>query len=202
MGTGVDAKRVRRQGRVLTAVIAAQVLAFYLIYRTSKYSASARTSKSSTYSDGALSSQGFTSSDISRIQAQQARVRSSASEFQIDQDLINAVIWVESRFRPRAQSGAGAMGLMQLMPGTEEWLASQLNATRQDPFDPAYNIRLGTFYLRRLFSRYGDMDKVLAAYNWGPGNLDSGKPWPSSVSSYVSSVKAADRRFSAARSSA
>ena len=78
--------------------------------------------------------------------------------------LVEAVVAVESGFRPGAVSRKGAMGLMQLMPGT----AADLGVA--DPFDPDANLDGGSRYLRRLLAEHGgDLRKALAAYNAGPG---------------------------------
>jgi soluble lytic murein transglycosylase-like protein len=81
----------------------------------------------------------------------------------IDIELLTAVIRQESGFDPRAVSGAGARGLMQLMPQT----AKRYGATRVH--DPGENIAAGSAYLRDLLDRFGRIDLALAAYNAGEG---------------------------------
>jgi soluble lytic murein transglycosylase-like protein len=76
------------------------------------------------------------------------------------------------------------MGLMQLMPET----AGSLGVT--DAFDPEQNVMAGARFFRSLLDRYGDVDTALAAYNWGPGNLERGKgSLPQETREYVARVK-------------
>jgi len=91
-------------------------------------------------------------------------IRTNGDRFGIDPYLVFLVIEKESRFRTRALSPKGAMGLMQLMPGT----ARRLGVRK--PFDAAENIRAGTQYMRELMNRFGGkVDLVLASYNAGEG---------------------------------
>jgi hypothetical protein len=79
--------------------------------------------------------------------------------------LTRAVIMTESTGDHAKISPVGAIGLMQIMPGT----ASHL---RINPYDPEENVRGGSQYLRQMKDKYKDTDLALAAYNWGPGNMD------------------------------
>jgi soluble lytic murein transglycosylase-like protein len=89
----------------------------------------------------------FSESERERIGAVQGIVAHAAAERGIDQDLINAVIWVESRFDPAAKSPAGARGLMQLMPATAAYLAKQMGEHNPRAYDPEFNVRAGSLYL-------------------------------------------------------
>lgn len=93
-------------------------------------------------------------------------IRAAAEEASLDPALVAAVAAVESGFNPRAVSPAGAVGVMQLMPGT----AAELGVS--DPFDPAQNVRAGARYLRNLLDRFGKLELALAAYNAGPGAVE------------------------------
>lgn len=119
-------------------------------------------------------------------------VREAAQRFGIPDAWIYAVIRIESAGRVRAVSSAGAMGLMQLMPGT--WARQRTRLMLgSDPFDPRDNILAGTAYLREMYDRYGPAG-FLAAYNAGPGRYeewrDRGRPLPLETRRYVALIAA------------
>src|SRR5687767_11180496 len=91
-------------------------------------------------------------------------IREAATLYQIPEELVRAVIKVESDYDPRAVSTAGAQGLMQLMPQTA------LRMQIRDSFDPRFNILAGTRYLRVLANLFnGDLELTVAGYNAGEG---------------------------------
>ena len=98
-----------------------------------------------------------------------------AARYGVPESLVFAVIRTESDFESGAVSGAGAVGLMQLMPNTFKWLTDEILFEHLESgmlYDPETNIRYGTYYLSRLYDRYGDWDVTFAAYNGGSGNVD------------------------------
>jgi soluble lytic murein transglycosylase len=102
-------------------------------------------------------------------------IRKQAHEKQLDPSLIAAVIYAESKFND-STSSAGALGLMQLLPSTADFIAERSGGTRFTTADlstPEINIAYGSWYLRYLLDRYnGDEVLALAAYNGGMGNVD------------------------------
>ena len=96
-----------------------------------------------------------------------------ATIYSVPEELVYAVIKVESNFDPETVSSAGAMGLMQMLPSTYEWLTGKLgdSYSEQMLFDPETNIKYGTYYLQYLYSRFGTWEKAIIAYNWGEGNF-------------------------------
>ena len=102
-------------------------------------------------------------------------VEQYAERHELDPLLVAAVIREESGFDPRARSGVGARGLMQLMPRTAKWAAPKAGVRGfgvEDLEDPETNIRLGCWYLAYLSRQYeGELRLMLAAYNGGEGNV-------------------------------
>ena len=89
-------------------------------------------------------------------------VEEIADKFNINANLVKAIIVAESNSNPAAISRKGAQGLMQLMPQT----AKKLNVSK--PFDPRDNVLGGVKYIKGLMASYGDLRLALAAYNAGP----------------------------------
>src|SRR6202046_4940205 len=123
----------------------------------------------------------FAASDLSEAQAGKSAnetlggsdgkldriVRDAAARHNMDPALVKAVISTESGWNTQAVSRKGAVGLMQLVPGTAQRFGVG------NPFDPAQNVEGGTSYLKSLLDRYdNDLPKTLAAYNAGEGAVD------------------------------
>lgn len=102
-------------------------------------------------------------------------VAKAAAEFSLPESQVYAIILCESSFRPRVVSSAGAVGLMQILPDTGEWIAQKLgdaDFTPESLYDPAVNIRYGCYYLRFLTDLFGaDVATVAAAYHAGQGSV-------------------------------
>lgn len=119
-----------------------------------------------------------------------SHVAEAAQRFGIPERWIYAVMRTESASRVGAVSSAGAMGLMQLMPGT--WARQRARfGLGVDPFDPRDNILAGASYLREMYDSYG-ASGFLAAYNAGPGRYedwrDRGRPLPAETRAYVEKI--------------
>jgi soluble lytic murein transglycosylase-like protein len=104
-------------------------------------------------------------SNVSAMSAYDDLIESIAAKHGVDSALVKAVIQAESGFNKDAISASGAMGLMQLMPGTARALGVG------DPYDPAQNIEGGVRYLKSQIDRFGSIELALAAYNAGPARV-------------------------------
>lgn len=117
-------------------------------------------------------------------------IAEASPRFAVPASWISAIIQIESAGDEHAISPRGAMGLMQLMPGT--WVELSVRyGLGLDPFDPRGNILAGTAYLREMHDRFGSAG-FLAAYHAGPWryeqHLVTGKPLPSETTAYVAAV--------------
>lgn len=118
-----------------------------------------------------------------RWRARQERVQdrhilAAADKYSVDPALVKAVVWKESRFKPRARGKAGEIGLMQIRePAAREWAEAENIRFFQHRqlFDPAQNTMAGTWYLSKLLKRYQHTDDplpyALADYNAGRRNV-------------------------------
>ncbi|WP_284267621.1 lytic transglycosylase domain-containing protein [Mesorhizobium huakuii] len=119
-----------------------------------------------------------------------APIAEASHRFRVPERWIRAIMRLESARDPRAVSRKGAVGLMQIMPGT--WVELRLrHQLGRDPYDPRDNILAGTAYLRELYDRYGSPG-FLAAYNAGPGRYEAslkGRPLPAETRAYVAMLR-------------
>ncbi|MBB5221036.1 soluble lytic murein transglycosylase-like protein [Amaricoccus macauensis] len=118
-------------------------------------------------------------------------IAEASQRFGIPEHWIGAVLRIESAGDVRAVSSAGAMGLMQVMPGT--WAGLRIrHGLGRDPYDPRDNILAGTAYLREMWDRYGNVAAMLAAYNAGPGRYDehlaTGRVLPAETRTYIATL--------------
>jgi len=132
-----------------------------------------------------IANSGQVDNDVLR-RAIEAEIDLAATRHNLDPSLVRAVVRAESNYRHDVVSRAGAMGLMQLMPGTAEFLGVE------DPFDIRQNIDGGTRYLRMLLDMFdNDLTLALAAYNAGQGNVrrHGGVPPFQETINYIPRVK-------------
>ncbi|MEE0858981.1 MAG: lytic transglycosylase domain-containing protein [Acutalibacteraceae bacterium] len=99
-----------------------------------------------------------------------------SEEYEIEPNLVFAIMKAESNFDPEAESHVGAIGLMQLMPETFEWLQTykdgEVTMDSSYLYDPEINIQYGCLFLDFLLDRYTVEETAVAAYNAGFGAVD------------------------------
>ncbi len=103
-------------------------------------------------------------------------VEEYSEEFDVDKMLVYAIIKTESSFDSNAVSNVGAIGLMQIMPDTFDWLQTKMPAeaklTKEALFDPETNIKYGVFFLSLLKEEFEDTELIIAAYHAGRGQVN------------------------------
>jgi len=107
----------------------------------------------------------------------QEEIVEASRRFQVDPHLVLAIIRSESGFRADRVSKKGAVGLMQIMPETAQWIVKQARFQPPSPdylLDPRINIHIGTWYLSFLLEKFdGNYVQAVAAYNAGPGKVNT-----------------------------
>jgi len=202
MRTGIDVEKERRR-RTLTIAVLSALAGVGIAAWSNRADASPETSSAGggDLTSVRLSMEGFTQGQIQRILKVQPLVDQWSKTRGLDPDLVNGVIWAESRFQTRALSPVGARGLMQVMPATQKGWEVE-TARTGDIWSPEHNIFLGTYGLKKLLDRWGgNIPRALASYNWGIGNvMGSPDSYPAVTDQYIEDVMAARDRFSRARS--
>jgi LysM repeat protein len=150
-------------------------------------SASGSDSSTATPTPGAAPASG------TRVSA--ADVGSTAAQNGVPSSLASAIAWQESGFNNGAVSSVGARGVMQVMPGTWNWIGTNLAGRTLDPSSAADNVQAGTLYLRHLLRETGgDEDQAAAAYYQGLSSVRS-RGMYDDTKRYVQSVRALRSRF-------
>jgi soluble lytic murein transglycosylase-like protein len=141
----------------------------------------------------------LTDQQRTRARAIQRHVRQAAQRFDIEPNLLNAIIWAESKFNPKARNRSGARGLMQLMPGTSKAMAKKLGRPNR-PYDPAFAVQAGAQLLAILKTKFdGDRELMLFGYARGTGSVRKwqreGGDIPEGVQKFIARVTRAQRTF-------
>lgn len=98
-------------------------------------------------------------------------VEKYSKEFNVEENLVYSVMKAESKFDKDATSRKGAKGLMQISDITRDWAIDELQLGDIDIYDPETNIKIGCWYLNKLYKEFGKLELVIAAYNGGSGNV-------------------------------
>lgn len=138
---------------------------------------------------------------LQRARRIQKYVTVAAAEYGLDPNLLNGVIWVESKFNPKARNRSGAKGLMQLMPKTGQAMARAIKR-RHRPYDPEFSVHAGAKLLSILLNKFdGDEQLALFGYARGGGRVraylrDDGEI-PAGVVKFIAKVDRARKTFDA-----
>ncbi|MEM6993871.1 MAG: lytic transglycosylase domain-containing protein [Myxococcota bacterium] len=136
---------------------------------------------------------------LKRARMVQQHVIAAAAEYGVDPNLLNGVIWNESKFNPKARNRSGAKGLMQLMPKTGKAMAKRLNR-RFRPYDPEFSVHAGALLLSVLLGKFDD-DEELALFGYARGGgrvrryQREGGEIPEGVTKFIARVRRAQRTF-------
>ncbi len=101
-------------------------------------------------------------------------IREECKEYCYDWELVLALMKAESNFKSTSVSRKGAVGLMQVMPETADWISPKVEAKYDGVtslHNPEYNIRLGIHYFDMMYRKFGDLEKAITAYRVGPNRL-------------------------------
>lgn len=100
-------------------------------------------------------------------------ITSISKKYDVNSALVASIVNSESNFNENAKSGKGAVGLMQLMPSTAQWIAKKIGVEYSDELlsKPEYNLEIGTYYIGYLIDMFGNEEVALCAYNAGPSNV-------------------------------
>jgi soluble lytic murein transglycosylase-like protein len=123
----------------------------------------------------------------------EASLENQARGHGVDSALVKAVAWQESGWRQGARSSAGAIGVMQVMPGTARWINCCLGGHGLNVRKADDNVHLGVMYLRQMLAQMGSVRKALAGYYSGPGNVK--RSLNSGQRHYAGNVLALVKRF-------
>ena len=137
---------------------------------------------------------------LTRAKKYQRIVAKAAADHGVDANLINGIIWTETKFNAKARNRSGASGLMQLMPITSKAMAKRLGRPHR-PMDPDFNIHAGTKLLSQLLKKFdGDEELALFGYARGGGRVRAwqktpDEPIPTGVQNFIRKVRRAQLTF-------
>lgn len=137
---------------------------------------------------------------LARARKVQPLVVQASEDFGVDANLINGIIWSESKFNPKASNRSGAKGLMQLMPVTARGMGKKLGR-RVRVYDPEFSIQAGTKLLSIMLGRFdGDVELALFAFGRGGGRVrgwqaNGETEMPAGVQKFIAKVRRGQKTF-------